>query len=220
MIKILVLVTALFISFAVNASGETVCQSSLTCDYDSGICDTPSGWVLDIGGAVEDFSSQNTIGLSKIMGYKTADKQPTYDLRCYYSYGEHSVISVYTYVKGLTGANWKFSGFGKNKAECSDVTDPTTCAATSQLNGTIDHKVHLQQLYKDTSLTEASPCNNTCKFMTNKIRGNSSHYYCLPTSESPSGWGWMPEGNPQEALPLCQCKPSSNPAGHAYRYCS
>lgn len=220
MTKIFILVTAFFISFVVNASGEIVCPSNLTCDYETGVCDTPSGWVLDIGGAVEDFSGQNTIGLSKIMGYKTADKQPTYDLRCHYSYGEASSVSIYTYVKALAGTNWIFSGFGKNKAECSDVADPTTCAGSNQLNGTIEHKARLQQMYKDASLTEASSCNNACKQMRVKVRGNSSSSYCLPKPESPSGWGWVMEGNPQAALPLCECHPYSSPGNRYYVYCS
>ncbi len=220
MIKILVLVTVFFVSFAANASGETFCPSSLTCDYETGVCDTPSGWVLETGAAVEDFSGQNTIGLSKIEGYKTADKQPTYDLRCYYSYGESSVISIYTYVRALAGTNWIFSGFGKNKAECSDVTDPTTCAGSNQLNGTIEHKAHLQQMYEAASLTEVSSCNNACKLMRVKVRGNLSYSSCLPKPESPSGWGWVREGNQQAALPLCECHPVSRPQNHYFVYCS
>ena len=107
------------------------------------MCDKPSGWVLDSGSAVEDFAGQNPVSLSKIVGYKTADKEPTYDLRCHYSYGEHSIISIYTYVKALTGSNWVFSGFGKNKAECSDVTDSTSCSGANQLTNTVEHKKHL-----------------------------------------------------------------------------
>lgn len=220
MIKIVVFIVTFIISCATNASSEAVCPSSLTCDYDSGICDTPLGWVLDSGGAVEDFSNENTIGLSKIVGYKTADKEPTYDLRCHYSYGEHSVISIYTYVKALTGSNWVFSGFGKNKAECLDVTDPTSCSGANQFKGTIDHKAHLQKIYVAASLTEASSFGNACKQMMVKVSGNSSTFYCLPNTESPSGWGWVTDGNPQAALPLCVCHSVSQPHNHYFVYCS
>jgi len=123
-------------------------------------------------------------------------------------------------VKALTGSNWVFSGFGKNKAECSDVIDPTTCAGANQLNGTIAHKNHLQQIYAAASLTEASSCGNACKQMRVKVRGNSSTSYCLPKAESPSGWGWVTEGNPQAALPLCVCHPVSQPHNHYFVYCS
>lgn len=214
MIKILFLVITFFISFVVNASGETVCPSSLTCDYETGLCDMPSGWALDTGRAVEDFSNQKTIGLSKIVGYKTADKQQTYDLRCHYTYGEHSIISVYTYVKALTGSNWVFSGFGKNIAECSDVTDPTTCAGANQLNGTPDHKVHLQQIYKAASLTEASSSIGYYKYKDYRTNSSWSSYSCLPQSQSPSGWDWVvSEQHDPSALPLCECTPGCRGQG-------
>jgi len=125
MLKIFVLVGAFFMSFVVNASGEAICPSTITCDYDSGVCDVmPPEWYLINGSAIEDFSNQTTIGLSKIEGYKAIG----YNLVCFYEYGDHSYISVYTYAPELTGNNWVFSGFGKFKAECSDITDPTTCA--------------------------------------------------------------------------------------------
>jgi len=113
-----------FLSFSSNAAVEITCQPTLTCDYDSGVCDTPSGWSMSPYQAFEDFSNQTTIGLSKIEGYKAIG----YNLVCFYEYGDHSYISVYTYAPELTGNNWVFSGFGKFKAECSDITDPTTCA--------------------------------------------------------------------------------------------
>ncbi|HCR5157453.1 TPA: hypothetical protein OO042_003146, partial [Legionella pneumophila] len=201
-------------------ASEAVCPSSLSCDYYSGICETPSGWVLDTGGAVEDFSNQNIIELSKIASYKTVDKESTYDLRCQYSYGDHSVISIYTYVKSLTGSNWVFPGLEKNKAECSKVTDPTTCSGASQLNDTIAHKMDLQKIYIAASLTEGSSCGSACKQRRIRARGNSSTSYCLPKQDSPSGWGWVSDGNPQAALPLCECHPYSDPKNRYYVYCS
>lgn len=212
MIKIFVLVSAFFISFVVSASGETVCPSTLSCDYESGVCDKPLGWVLDTGGAVEDFLGKNPVGLSKIMGYKEGSSNDPYpySIRCYYLYGDHSVISIYTYVKELIGANWVFSGFGKNKADCSDVSDPTTCAGSSRFNGIIDPKVHSQQIrYESESLTGSS-CKNACKRMNIRYSQDTQHFYCLPKKESPSGWGWMTEGNPNAALPLCECSHSKN----------
>jgi hypothetical protein len=209
MTKIFVLVAAFFISLVVNASGEiagTVCPSNLSCDYESGVCDKPLGWVLDSGGAVEDFLGQNPVGLSKIMGYKEGSSNDPYpySIRCYYSYGDHSVISIYTYVKTLIGDNWVFSGFGKNKAECSDIADPTTCAGSSRYNGAIAPKVHLQQISGAGSLTDSS-CKNACKRMHIRYLQGTQYFYCLPKSEAPSGWGWMTEGNPNAALPLCEC---------------
>ena len=126
MLKIFVLVGAFFMSFVVNASGEAICPSTITCDYDSGVCDVmPPEWYLINGSAIEDFSNQTTIGLSKIMGisYKESGSM----IECIYSYGQNSSIHIYTPAKELIGNNWVFSGFGKTKAECSDVTDPTTC---------------------------------------------------------------------------------------------
>jgi len=206
MTKILVLVAAFFISFAVNASGETVCPSSLTCDYETGVCDRPSGWVLDTGAAVEDFSGQTTMELSKVVGYKESLSDPyPYSIRCGYSYGEHSVVSIYTYVKSLTGVNWVFSGFGKNKAECLDVTDPTTCAGNEQANSVSEHKTQLRQ---EVGALAESSCKNACKRMHIRYSQSTQYFYCLPKSESPSGWGWMTEGNPNAALPLCECSRS------------
>ena len=141
------------------------------------------------------------------MGYKegsSSDPYP-YSIRCYYSYGDHSVISIYRYVKELTGSNWVFSGFGKNKAECLDATNPTTCAGSGQSGVSINLKPPLQQTYVTLPLTVASSCNNSCKRKNIRVHGNSTHFYCLPKSDSPSGWGWVKDGNSQAALPLCEC---------------
>ena len=207
--KIIVLFAAFFISFVVNASGEIVCPSTLSCDYEPGVCDKPSGWVLDASGAIEDFGSQNPVGLSKILSFKEgapSDPYP-YSLRCFYAYGDHSVISIYTYVKELTGGNWVFSGFGKNKAECSDVTDPASCSGIKQLANTVEHEKHLQRMFK----VEASSNSGYYKYKSVSIRGNRTSYSCLSSSESPSGWGWIQDGNRAAALPLCECKPFCNP---------
>lgn len=109
-----------------------VCQPSITCDYDSGVCDTPSGWAIELSNVSEDFPNQTVIGLSKIEGYKTLDKDMYYTLVCRYNYGKYSNISVLTFVKALTGSSWIFSGFGKYKAECSAITNPSECRGTDQ----------------------------------------------------------------------------------------
>jgi hypothetical protein len=221
MIRIFVLVAAFFISLVANATGETACPSALSCDYESGVCDKPLGWVLDAGGTDEDFLGQNPVGLSKIMGYKEGspnDPYP-YSIRCYYLYGNHSVISIYTYVKELIGANWVFSGFGKNKADCSDVTDPASCSGTNQLTNAVEHKKYLQQTYKIASLTEASSGNGYYKYMSVSIRGNHTSYSCLPSPESPSGWEWISEGDRAAALPLCACTPGCS-ARNPHRMCT
>ena len=134
MIKIFVLVTAFFISAAVNASDETVCPSTITCNYDSGTCNTPSGWYLADGLAQEMFSGTQTFAISAISAYMVGSSPPNehYGLECWYKYGEGSSFLFYTTVKSLIGANWVFSGFGNKKANCSYVSDPTTCAGGEQ----------------------------------------------------------------------------------------
>ena len=64
-----------------------------------------------------------------------------------------------------------------------------------------------QWLLESIEMQEYYPCNNACKFLKTKTRNYSAYYYCLPTKESTSGWGWVhaEEGNPDEALPLCEC---------------
>lgn len=205
------MVAAFFISFGVSASGEVICPSSLTCDYEAGVCDTPSGWGLNTSGAFEGFSGQKTIELSRIVGYKDGLNATSYIIQCSYPYGDHSAmyseISIYTSVKELTGANWVFSGFGKNKADCSDVSDPTTCAGGGRFDGAIDNKVRLQRTY-EAELLAGSSCKNACKRMSIRYSQDTQRFYCLPKKESPSGWGWMTEGNPNAALPLCECSHS------------
>ncbi|CEK09947.1 exported protein of unknown function [Legionella hackeliae] len=68
--------------------------------------------------------------------------------------------------------------------------------------------------------TESSSCNNACKRMTIKVRGNSAHFYCLHKQDAPSGWGWVEDGNSQQALPLCECHPMSRPEKRYYVYCA
>jgi hypothetical protein len=204
MTKIFVLVTAFFISFVVNAS--VICPSNLTCDYDSGICDTPSGWSPDTGGASEIFSGSKTFDLSRIWAFKQGSPpNDVYQFECVYNYGESSSVSIYTYVKALTGDSWTFSGFGKSRGECSDITDPTTCAGSNQFNGAIEHKTSFRK--EVVSLAESS-CKNACKQMHIRYSQATQYFYCLPSKDSPSGWGWSTEGNPNAALPLCECSHS------------
>lgn len=205
MTKIFVLVTAFFMSFVINAS--VICPSNLTCDYDSGICDTPSGWSPDTGGASEIFSGSKTLDLSIIWAFKQGSPpNDVYQFECVYNYGESSSVSIYTYVKVLTGDNWIFSGFGKSRGECSNITDPTTCAGGNQFN---DAKVTFQKVHETKPLTESS-CKNAYKRMHIRYSQDTQYFYCLPKPESPSGWGWMTEGNPNAALPLCECSHTKN----------
>lgn len=134
--KIFVLITAFFISFVVNASGEAVCPSSLTCDYEAGVCDMPPGWVLVANnGSTDVFSGEMIIGLSQISADKTgfAPNEISYEMACSYKYSEHFFIYFIRTVKALTGSNWEFSGFGKREAKCSDITDPTKCVGEKQI---------------------------------------------------------------------------------------
>lgn len=126
MAKTYILVVVFFISFAVNSSGEVLCQFNLICDNDSGACNTPSGWVLDTSGATENFVGKDTVYLSNIIADKGEFR--SYRLSCHYSYGKHSGFWISTIAKELTGDNWVFSGFNKKRAVCSDVTNPTACA--------------------------------------------------------------------------------------------
>lgn len=131
--KIFIVLSVFFASFALNASVENVCPPIITCDYQSGVCDMPNNnpfpWFLDASGAAEDFFGKDSISLSKIRGSKNLnDSYGSNGLMCDYSYGNNSVITISTLVNVLIGDNWVFSGFGKSKAECSDVSDPTKCA--------------------------------------------------------------------------------------------
>lgn len=136
MTRIFVLIAAFFISFVVNASGEAVCPSTITCNYDSGICDMPPGWVLVANnGSTDVFSGEMIIGLSSIDAYKIRFEQNgiSYEMACSYKYSEHFFIYFIRTVKALTGSNWVFSGFGKREAKCSDITDPNKCVGESQI---------------------------------------------------------------------------------------
>jgi hypothetical protein len=206
MTKIFVLVFAFFISFSVNATGEVVCPSNITCDYEAGVCGQPSGWSVGVYG--EEVLGKNPIGLSKIAGYKNGDYSV---ILCQYAYSDYSGVIVSTTVNELTGSNWVFSGFGKKTASCSGITDPVECSGSNQLANTVEHEKHLQQMFKETSLAKASSNKGYYKYKSISIRGNHTYYSCLPSAESPSGWGWIQDGNRAAALPLCECNPFCNP---------
>ncbi|MBA2711428.1 MAG: hypothetical protein H0U57_12660 [Tatlockia sp.] len=140
--KFIISITPFIICFSITAYSGVVCQSKLTCNYNSGLCNTASGWMIDSSAAVENFSGKKSFNLTEIMGYKedSHDDHHPFILRCYYSYGYHSVISIYTYVEALTGANWKFSGFGKNKAECSDFKKVNACSGVNQFKKWTRHE--------------------------------------------------------------------------------
>lgn len=113
--------------FAIQGS-PIACPMTITCSYDTGVCDTPNGWVLGSGSAQEPFAGSQTMNLSGILAYKAGSPpNEVYQFTCAYKYGEYSAVSIYTYVKKLTGVNWNFSGFGSNKADCSSICDPNTC---------------------------------------------------------------------------------------------
>jgi hypothetical protein len=120
------LALSLILCSTVMADNLIVCPASLTCNYDTGKCDMPTGqWVLDAGSAMEPFSGPLTMNISKIWAYKQGDE---YQFECTYQYGNNSQISIYTYVKSLIGENWVYSGFGQQQANCSQPTAPNTCA--------------------------------------------------------------------------------------------
>ena len=126
-----------FLSVVANASTDlkAICPSNITCDYDSGICNMPSGWDLVANnGSTDVFSGEIVIGLSQISAYKTgfAPNKISYQMACSYKYSEHFFIYFTRTVQTLTGNNWIFSGFGKSEAKCSDITDPTKCLGENQ----------------------------------------------------------------------------------------
>jgi hypothetical protein len=118
------------LAFAAPTPNPIVCPTSLACNYDTGLCEMPAGqWSFDTGGAQEPFSGSQTMNVSKIWAYKQGSPpNQEYQLECTYQYGNHSYISIYTYVKNLVGDNWTFSGMGKQRGDCSTVTTPDTCA--------------------------------------------------------------------------------------------
>lgn len=132
MIKILILVSAFFLSSFVNATGENVCPLTLSCDYDSGVCDHPRGWILVGSMADENFIDQNPLNLTNIIAAKIDSSfslkvEAPLSIICFYYYGEYSTIAIYKPMKELIGAHWVLYGFGKNKAYCSDISDPSSC---------------------------------------------------------------------------------------------
>jgi len=123
-----------------NANASLSCPSNITCNYDSGVCNMPSGWTLVANnGSTDVFSGEIIIGLSQISADKTgfAPNEISYEMACSYKYSEHFFIYFIRTVKELTGNNWVFSGFGKSRGECSDITDPTTCVGENQLKSKI-----------------------------------------------------------------------------------
>ena len=133
MIKILILGAAFFLSSVVNATGENVCPLTLSCDYDSGVCDHPLGWILVGSMAVENFIDQNPINLKLIIADRidssfSVKLDAPFSIMCFYNYGEYSAIAIYKPIKEIIGANWVLYGLGKNRAYCSDVSDPSSCA--------------------------------------------------------------------------------------------
>lgn len=131
MIKNIMLVASVLTSCPIFALEEMViCPPTITCDYDAGVCETPDGWMLDPGGSDEEFSGKKIINLFQIDAYKTGNINDPYVMECYYFYGNHSIVAIYTYVRSLIGNNWVISGFGKNTARCSDISDPNACSTS------------------------------------------------------------------------------------------
>lgn len=116
----------LFFSLIANAE-EISCPHSITCNYESGVCSyESSGWSLQGWQALETFSDDLVIQLSKVTAAKLYGE---YVLRCHYPYGKNSTIDLLPQNKRvkLIGSKWQFSGFGKQNAECSDITSSEEC---------------------------------------------------------------------------------------------
>lgn len=117
-----------FCSVTFASQNPLTCLASISCNYDTGECTMPEGhWILDSSGAQEPLSSSKPIAISQIRAYKTGDASG-YQFSCVYPYGNYSTISTYTYAKTLIGENWVYSGFGKQRADCSQPKIPSSCA--------------------------------------------------------------------------------------------
>jgi hypothetical protein len=129
--------TKLAFAYDSTATAPVVCPSSITCDYDKGKCDQPDGSFLMYYPAQEPFTgvSEQSIELSDIGGGLASlpsmyphERYEHTSLFCSYRYGKSSSIGLIFDVKRLIGANWVFSGFGKQVVHCSDISDPSQCA--------------------------------------------------------------------------------------------
>lgn len=128
----------LLCSQAPNALSQTIvtCPTSITCNYDAGTCQYPSGWYLEYGGASSRFEGNLTIKLISPTGYVTPPiAGNSHGLRCYYYYDIYSNanFSLFTNVDELVGSGWTKTGFGNKEFKC--VTDPrnpdvTACAGS------------------------------------------------------------------------------------------
>ena len=127
----------LFLSLpaAASAPDDSIisCPTSITCYYDSGVCDFISP-EMNITYSGPYFSGQRVfdlLGMGVINEVFTINSRYPYLLGCLYLANDRdngSGISLYSYASELTGSNWVFSGFGKKEATCSDVTNPTECS--------------------------------------------------------------------------------------------
>jgi hypothetical protein len=122
---ILISACSFFLSNTVLAATSPIaCPTNITCNYETGSCDTADIWMTNGFNAAEPFEGSKTINLSAISAFKITD---SYALVCVYAYSPESEIDISTLGSELVGANWVY-GFGKKQANCSTVADPSQCA--------------------------------------------------------------------------------------------
>lgn len=115
--------------FTLNAFSQTItCPEQIICNYKEGECDYPNkkDWFLNPYNA-NDFDGEQQIKLSNIVGYKRPNEH--YGLQCTYSYGENSFFYLfYNNNLNLMGEQWIFTGFGRLKADCTNMISVHECS--------------------------------------------------------------------------------------------
>lgn len=108
-------------------AAQTVCPETITCDWDTGICNQPSGLHVGALHAKEPFVNE-TFVISKIKARRYWLNSPSWVLDCIYSYGKSSYIVLIAGDVKLEGIGWSVYGFGKSKARCTDLNNLSECA--------------------------------------------------------------------------------------------
>lgn len=124
---------------ALSQKSIVTCPTSITCNYDAGTCQYPSGWEFSYGGAWQSFKGSLSIklgGFDNISPISGGSIGNSYMLTCKYYYAapkSASSFSLSTFVDELVGSGWTKTGFGKNQTECiTDALNPdvTACAGS------------------------------------------------------------------------------------------
>lgn len=112
--------------FSNSYAAPKYCPTSLSCNYDTGECKGAGGWMLYVAND-KPFTGWKDFALTKI--YASKRTNGSYHFECDYLQDNDSAgFELYdNNIYQLIGQNWTYSGFGKQKADCTTITDPTTC---------------------------------------------------------------------------------------------